>query len=98
LFATYIEGISVPYKPAIEQIRLLAQGIPVMWAWCENSLIVHHQGRGDLVAARQALNLAKEAYATGTVEYAATYMQIHELLLGLAHGDLRETSERSRHL
>jgi LuxR family transcriptional regulator, maltose regulon positive regulatory protein len=96
LFSTYVDGILAPLQTYIDKIRALAVDIPVMLAWCENALIVMHQGRGEIESARKSLTLAKEAYATGVAQYASTQMLVHELLLGLAQGELQETNEKCR--
>jgi len=94
MFDCYVNGVTPGREAEVEVIRALAPDAPLFWAWCENTMIVMHQMRGDLQAARQAVVRTRETYrALGMLTFAEQHLTIHDVLIALAHGELRTTSE-----
>lgn len=94
LFESYARGVSPRRELEVEAIRRVAADTPLFWGWCENIMIVMHQMRGDLQAARQALARTRDTYrALGVLPFAEQYLTIHDLLIAFSHGDIRTTAE-----
>jgi LuxR family maltose regulon positive regulatory protein len=65
-----------------------------MWAWCENLMIVVHQMRGNLAAARQSEIRTRENYrAHGLLPFAEYHLVTHDILIAMAEGDLRSAAQ-----
>lgn len=94
LFGCYIDGISPTRDAEVETIRRLAPDAPLFWAWCENTMIVVHQMRGDLQAARQSVVRTRETYhALAMLPFAEQYLLTHDILIAFAHGSLKTVGE-----
>lgn len=94
LFRIHIDGPSIDYRPMIDRVRALAPQEPLMWSWCDNTLLVIQQQRGDLFQAHQALARARHSYRlSGVIEFAELNLIIHDLIFDLAHGRLRAVQE-----
>jgi len=94
IFLIYIDGPISDCETRIEQILARASAYPLLWAWCENAMIVVHQQRGDLAAARQSIVRAREIYETqGMLGFAEAHLHTHDMLIMLAAGQLRQAGE-----
>ena len=94
LFRVYIDGPAADPAVLVDRVQSLSHGLPLMWSWCENALVVIHQQSGDLDGAERALARAREAYrVSGASVFAELNLLCHEMLIGLAHGRLRYTQE-----
>lgn len=94
VFSVYVDG---PIPDAEARIASIVERAPdnaLIWAWCENALLVVHQERGDLVAARQSVQRTREIYETGgMLGFAEAHLLTHDMLILLAAGRLRQASE-----
>ncbi|MBY8822982.1 LuxR C-terminal-related transcriptional regulator [Sphingomonas colocasiae] len=94
IFLIYIDGPIEDCETRIAQILAQASAYPLLWAWCENAMIVVHQQRGDLAAARQSIIRAREIYETGgMLGFAEAHLHTHDMLIMLAAGQLRQAGE-----
>ena len=67
---------------------------PTLWAACENVLMLTHEVRGDLDAAKAAIVKARRLYeSVGLPRYGNLQIIGHELLIALAEADLRRATE-----
>lgn len=94
IFLIYIDGPIEDCERRIAEILARASAYPLLWAWCENAMIVVHQQRGDLAAARQSVIRAREIYETGgMLGFAEAHLHTHDMLIMLAAGQLRQAGE-----
>ncbi|WP_341534215.1 LuxR C-terminal-related transcriptional regulator [Sphingosinicella soli] len=94
LFECYINGTKPTREAEVEAVRALAPDAPLFWAWCENTMIVMYQMRGDLHAARQSVIRTRDTYqALGILPFAEQHLMTHDVLVAFAHGSLRAASE-----
>ncbi len=94
LFECYINGIAPTREAEVEKVRSLAPDMPLYWAWCENTMVVMYQLRGDLQAAHQSVIGTRETYqAIGMLPFAEQHLTTHDVLVALAHGSLKTASE-----
>lgn len=94
LFECYINGIAPTREAEVEKVRALAPDLPLFWAWCENTMVVMYQMRGDLHAAHQSVIRTRETYqAIGMLPFAEQHLMTHDVLIALAHGSLKTASE-----
>ena len=96
LFGVYMRGTEADYSMLIEWLLANAPADPLMWGWCENILIVVQQQRGLLGAASASLDRTRHAYqAVSGADFAVLQLLVHDMLLSLAHGALRQVQEKA---
>ena len=94
VFSVYVDGPIPDAEARIAGIVARAPDNPLIWAWCENALLVVHQERGDLAAARHSIQRTREIYETGgMLGFAEAHLLTHDLLILLAAGQLRQAAE-----
>ncbi len=94
VFSVYVGGPISDAEDRIASIVSRAPDDPLIWAWCENALLVVHQERGDLTAARHSVQRTREIYETGgMLGFAEAHLLTHDMLILLAAGQLRQATE-----
>jgi LuxR family maltose regulon positive regulatory protein len=94
LFEGSVRGPTQACEDHVERLRGLSGGRPLMWAWCENLMIVVHEMRGNLAAARQCEIRTRETYrALGLLPFAEYHLVTHNILIAMAEGDLRSAGQ-----
>ena len=97
ILAAYIEGAAADAEPLQSQIFALAPDDPLMWAWCENIMIVIQEQRGDFAASRDAIARSQDIYdSLAGSRFASSWLRSHEVLLNLGQGAMRAAAELSK--
>lgn len=90
LASAYVDGAATEAEGHLAALAATSQDDPLMWAWAQNIMIVLHEEAGDLTASREAIARTRAIYTTnGMVRFADVSLLNHDLLLALAHGQLR---------